>query len=379
LKRIFTKALCLVCAGALALSLAACGGKADSSASSTASSSALGSASDYDYQNFSYSDGLDEKGYWEGIRALDYVTLPEDFASVSVKRSDVEPTSEEVESQIDNLLSQYSSTEHITDRAAANGDTVNISYVGSVNNVEFTGGSAENYNLTLGSNTFIDNFEDQIVGHKPGETFDVNVTFPDGYGDSTDASGNTVTLSNQKAVFTVVLNYISESVLPELTDGWVASNFGTSNNLYTVESLRAYYQEQLYTSNLNTAVMDDLLENSTFKSIPQEVMDYQIKQCLNYYNTLAGYYGYDLDGLVQNLMGYENTDAMLESLSDNLEDYCKEALIYQAVAESLDIAPTQEQLDTYSAYTDTYGANYCTMVALMDAVTDTLTSGAVVS
>ena len=379
LKRIFTKALCLVCAGALALSLAACGGKADSAASSTASSSALGSASDYDYQNFNYSDGLDEKGYWEGIRALDYVTLPEDFASVAIKRSDIEPTSEEVEEQISNLLSQYSSTEHITDRAAADGDTVNINYVGSVNNVEFTGGSAENYDLTLGSGTFIDGFEDQIIGHKPGETFDVNVTFPDGYSDSTDASGNAVKLSGQKAVFTVTLNYISESVLPELTDSWVASTFGTSNNIYTVEALRAYYQDQLYTSNLNTAVMDYLLENSTFKSIPQQVMDYQVNQCLNYYSTLAGYYGYDLDGLVQNLLGYENTDAMLAHLESNLEDYSKEALLYQAVAESLDIAPTQEQIDTYSAYADTYGQNYCTMVDLMDAVTSTLTSGAVVS
>lgn len=365
MKRIFTKALCLVCAGALALSLAACGGKAD-----------------YDYQNFNYSDGLDEKGYWEGIRALDYVTLPEDFASVAIKRSDVEPTSEEVEEQISDLLSQYSSTEHITDRAAADGDTVDINYVGSVNNVEFTGGSAENYDLTLGSGTFIDGFEDQIIGHKPGETFDVNVTFPDGYSDSTDASGNAVKLSGQKAVFTVTLNYINESVLPELTDAWVADNFGTfgtPNNIYTVEALRAYYQEQLYTSNLNTAVMDHLLENSTFKSIPQQVMDYQVNQCLNYYSTLAGYYGYDLDGLVQNLLGYENTDAMLAHLESSLENYSKEALLYQAVAESLDITPTQEQLDAYSDYKDTYGQNYCTMVALMDAVTSTLTSGAVVS
>ena len=174
--------------------------------------------------------------------------------------------------------------------AAADGDTVNINYTGSVDGVAFTGGSAENYDLTLGSNTFIDGFEEQIVGHKPGETFDVNVTFPDGYSDSTDASGNTVKLSGQKAVFTVVLNYISESVLPELTDAWVASNFGSSNNLYTAEALRAYYQEQLYTSNLNTAVMDDLMANSTFKSIPQQVMDYQVNQCLNYYSTLAGYW-----------------------------------------------------------------------------------------
>ena len=224
--------------------------------------------------------------------------------------------------------------------------------------------------------------EDQIIGHKPGETFDVNVTFPDGYSDSTDASGNAVKLSGQKAVFTVTLNYISESVLPELTDAWVASNFGsfgTPNNIYTVEALRAYYQEQLYTSNLNTAVMDDLMANSTFKSIPQQVMDYQVNQCLNYYSTLAGYYGYDLDGLVQNLLGYESTDDMLAHLESSLEDYSKEALLYQAVAESLDITPTQEQLDAYSDYKDTYGQNYCTMVALMDAVTSTLTSGAVVS
>ena len=81
----------------------------------------------------------------------------------------------------------------------------------------------------------------------------------------------------------------------------------------------------------------------------------------------------------KNLLGYESTDDMLAHLESSLEDYSKEALLYQAVAESLDITPTQEQLDAYSDYKDTYGQNYCTMVALMDAVTSTLTSGAVVS
>ena len=92
------------------------------------------------------------------------MTLPEDFASVAINRSDIEPTSEEVDEQISNLLSQHSSTEHITDRAAADGDTVDINYVGSVNNVEFTGGSAENYDLTLGSGTFIDGLK---TDHRP--------------------------------------------------------------------------------------------------------------------------------------------------------------------------------------------------------------------
>lgn len=380
MKRIISKAVCLLCAGALALAAAGCSKSAASSSTSASSeASVYGSASDYDYQNFAYSDGLDENGYWSGIRALDYVTLPEDYASIPLKKADIEPTEEDVQSQIDSLLSQNTTTQQITDRAAADGDTVNIDYVGTVDGVAFTGGTYSGYSLTLGSGSFIDGFEDQIVGHKPGETFDVNVTFPDGYSDSTDAEGNAVVLSNKKAVFSVTLNYISEEILPELTDAWVEENFSSTDGVHTVEDLRAEYQKMLYQNNLNTAVMDYLLANSTFKDLPKEVTDYQVNQCLNYYSTLAGYYGYDLDGLVQNLLGYENTDAMLAHLESNLEDYSKEALLYQAVAESLDIAPTQEQIDTYSAYADTYGQNYCTMVALMDAVTSTLTSGAVVS
>ena len=193
MKRIISKAVCLLCAGALALTAAGCSKSAASSSTSASSeASVYGSASDYDYQNFAYSDGLDENGYWSGIRALDYVTLPEDYASISLKKADIEPTEEDVQSQIDSLLSQNTTTQQITDRAAADGDTVNIDYVGTVDGVAFTGGTYSGYSLTLGSGSFIDGFEDQIVGHKPGETFDVNVTFPDGYSDSTDAEGNAV-------------------------------------------------------------------------------------------------------------------------------------------------------------------------------------------
>ena len=380
MKRFVKKALCLLCAGALALTAAGCSqSAASSSAASESESSVYGKASDYDYQNFTYSDGLDENGYWDGVRALDYVTLPEDYASISLKKSDIEPTAEEVQSQIDNLLSQNTTTQQVTDRAAADGDTVNIDYAGTVDGVAFTGGTYSGYSLTLGSGTFIDGFEDQIIGHTPGETFDVNVTFPDGYSDSTDSEGNAVVLSNKKAVFSVTLNYISEEVLPELTDAWVDENFGTSDDIHTVEDLRALYQKMLYESNLSDAVMSYLLENSTFKDLPKEVTDYQVNQCLNYYYTMANYYGYDLDSFLQTASGYENADALLDAMSDSITQYAREALLYQAVAEAMDIAPTQEQIDTYSTYTETYGADYCTMVALMDAVSDALTTGAQVA
>ena len=375
MKQFITKALCFVCAGALALGMAGCGRSASSGASSESTSLDLGSAADYDYQNFTYSDGLDENGYWTGVKALDVVTLPEDYAAIPLKKADIEPTEDEVQSQIDSLLDQHATTAEVTGRAAANGDTVTIDYSGTVDGVAFTGGTYSGYSLKLGSGTFIDGFEDQIVGHNVGDTFDVKVTFPEGYSDSTDAEGNTLVLSGKEAVFSVTLNGISEEVQPELTDAWVDETLGTSNDLHSVETLRAFYQQQLYQTNLQTAVMDYLLQNSTFGDIPKSVLDYQVTQCLNYYYTMGGYYGYELDAFVQ-MMGYDNADAMLAALADSIESYAKEALVYQAVAEAMELAPTQEQIDAYSAYTDTYGANYCTMVAMMDTVTEALTTGA---
>ena len=118
------------------------------------------------------------------------------------------------------------------------------------------------------------------------------------------------------------------------------------------------------------------MDNATFREVPKAVTDYQVTQCLNYYDKMAQYYGYDLDTFVQSMLGYDSADAMLAAMADSIESYAKEALLYQAVAEAMDLAPTQEQIDTYSAYTEAYGANYCTMIALMDAVTDALTTGA---
>ena len=80
---------------------------------------------------------------------------------------------------MDNLLNQYTSSQPVTGRSAQSGDVANIDYTGTVDGVAFTGGTATGYDLTLGSGSFIDGFEDQIIGHNVGDTFDVTVTFPD--------------------------------------------------------------------------------------------------------------------------------------------------------------------------------------------------------
>ena len=317
----------------------------DSASSAAASVSQFGSVADFDYEAFDYSDGLDENGYWSGIKALDYVTLPEDFGSIALKENDLTPTEDELQQQVDNLLNQYTSSQPVTGRAAQNGDVANIDYTGTVDGVAFTGGTATGYDLTLGSGSFIDGFEDQIIGHNVGDTFDVTVTFPDGYGDSTDAEGNTITLSGKEAVFSVTLNSISESVTPELTDEWVDSNFGISDDLHTVDQLRSYFNDALYAT--------------------------------NYENAIA--YGMDLNAFAQT-QGYTDADAMLAASDAYFEHLAKQDLILQAVAETKSLAPTQEELDdANSTYADTYGENRAHLNALQSCVLDWLEENSTVA
>ena len=243
----------------------------------------------------------------------------------------------------------------------------------------FTGGTATGYDLTLGSGSFIDGFEDQIIGHNVGDTFDVTVTFPDGYGDSTDAEGNTITLSGKEAVFSVTLNSISESVTPELTDEWVDSNFGISDDLHTVDQLRSYFNDALYATNYENAIVDYLMENSEFKAVPSVLTSYYIRMFLSYYNQYASRYGMDLDAFAQT-QGYTDADAMLAASDSYFEHLAKQDLIFQAVADAENITPTQEQIDAADAeYADTYGQNRARLNALQSCVLDWLEDHATVS
>lgn len=367
-------------AAALALAVTAAGCGASSSSSQATSSAALGPAANYDYQNFTYSQGLTAEGRWEGVRALDYVTLPEDFAAIPLKKADIEPTEEDIQSLWDNLLESNRIQQPVTGRAAEEGDIANIDYSGTVDGVVFTGGTAEGYDLTLGSGTFIPGFEDQIVGHNIGDSFDVTVTFPEDYGDSTDEAGNTITLSGKEAVFRVTLNSLAVSVLPEATDAWVEENFGASNDLHTVAELDQYFHDNLYTSNLTNAVVDYLTENSQVSSIPDVVRNYQVCSQLSYYNSYASMFGYEtLDEFLSGFMGYDNADALLADTEQDVLNSCNQLLIFQAVAESLDLAPTDAELEAYASYTESMGEGYVHLLALQDRVLSALRDGAAIS
>ena len=380
------KILCILCVIAAAVCvLFACFTLTKKKQSDEASSSSIpavsqfGTVDQFDYENFDYSNGIDESGRWVDVNAADYVTLPKGFDSIALTEKDLQPTDDELQFQLDSLLNQYATTQQVTGRAAQSGDTVNIDYSGTVDGVAFNGGTAAGYDLTLGSGSFIDGFEDQIIGHNAGDTFDVTVTFPDGYGDSTDAEGNTITLSGKEAVFSVTLNSISESVTPELTDEWVDSNFGVTDDLHTADALRSYFNTALYNDNYENAIVDYLMANAEFKELPSSITTYYICMFLNYYSRYASTYSMDLDAFAQT-QGYTDANNMLAASDAYFEHLAKQDLIFQAIADAESLAPTQEEIDAAdAAYADSYGQNRARLNALQSCVLDWLKEHTTVS
>lgn len=156
-----------------------------------------------------------------------------EYKGIVVPADEYTPTDSELESEVQSVLESYKENIKVTDRAVRDGDTVNIDYVGSVDGVEFEGGNTKGAgtDVTIGVTNYIDDFLEQLIGHKPGETFNVEVTFPDPYPNNTELSG-------KDAVFVTTVNHISEEKYPELTDSFVAEKFA-DEGWKTVAELRA--------------------------------------------------------------------------------------------------------------------------------------------
>ncbi len=315
---------------------------------------------------FDYSAGYDEKGFFEGVKALDYVTLP-DYSKIEVSNKAI-PSDEDVQSQIDSTLNSYATKNQITDadRKIEDGDTVNIDYVGSVDGVEFDGGSTDGKGttVTIGVTQYIDGFLDQLVGHAPGENFDINVTFPDPYKSNEDLSG-------KEAVFNITINYIEETVVPELDDDFIAEN------LSDYESADAYRQsvyDSLYKQNLFNELSEYLVNNTEFKEIPESVSDTIYNERYERYSYYAQRYGMDMDSFLS-ANGLDE-----DSFRDMWTDYTKACLAYQAVMEDagweMSVDDAKEELgfddDSYSSAVTNFGEPYVLSVAMQSYVLDKL-------
>lgn len=281
----------------------------------------------------------DKDAYLSGIKAEDYVDLCE-YNGIPVEEAQPSVTDDYVEMYINYNLSSSASYKEITDRdTVKDGDVVNIDYDGTIDGAEFDGGSSTGYNLTIGSGSFIDGFEDGLIGKKVGATVSLNLTFPDDYS-NTDVAGKDV-------VFKVTINSIEELVTPELTDDWVAEQ--NIDGVTTADEYREYTKKQLltqaqstYDSDVQSAITTYLQDNCTFrKDPPQAMVDRFSDYVLDYYTQYANQYGMDLESFMQYVSPTEETDAV-EDTEAASGDASEAASSDESAAEATSAAATTD-------------------------------------
>lgn len=326
-----------------------------------------------------YSAGLTEAGLIDGVDAASVVTLA-DYESLVVPMSEVAATTEEVDSNIQSTLASYEAVSEDSSIVIQSGDTVNIDYVGSIDGVEFEGGNSnsEGYDLEIGSGTFIDNFEEQLIGHTPGEEVIVTATFPEDYSNAD--------LAGKEAEFAVTIHGVY--VTPELTDAFVQENF--SDIASTADEYRAYVENNYYRSHLEEYLQNYMIENSDISSYPKayikalkSLTKYNDEQTMQYYNQMFSQYGmdtytnvWDMTDSIENEIEYEH------DLTDRAKETAKQALVYQAVYEKAGLNADYDALveemtqaggEDYSAsLTETYGKGYMMQAEIQSVVLDYL-------
>jgi trigger factor len=329
---------------------------------------------------FSYSDGLDENGFWSGITATDYVELY-DYDAFTVPKETHDVADDEVQTYVDDILNYYSTAEQVTTRPVSDGDTVNIDYVGSVDGVEFDGGSTggAGTEVTIGVTSYIDDFLEQIIGRNPGETFDINVTFPEDYGVDN--------LNGQDAVFVTTVNYIVERVKPELDDAFVSEHLSSDYGWTTITEMKDGIYADIKKEAVQNYIYGHLSSGVSVKSVPDNLIKYQEDAMLNYYREGADSYGLALDEFLSTYVGVSSTEELIETNAEGNADAARFSLVVQAIAEDAKITVSEADISDYfekqtggadySQYEEAYGMPYLKQAVLTQKVMDYLSEHAV--
>lgn len=351
------KFISLVIAGMFALSLAACSNSSVDTTEESTGENATSESAEYDL-------GLDDNGYFRDVIAKKYISMPRGWEDYTVSTDTYSVSDEDIDSEMQAFATYYKLTTPIEGRAAQTGDVVDINYEGSVNGVPFTGGTANNYLLELGSGQFIDGFEDQIVGHSAGDEFDVTVTFPDGYGTTTDreTGKNEIDLSNAQAVFHVTLNEIEEYNIEDadVADIMYGKTLEDGTDVNTVETLREYTEETLRMNAITSVVQQYFIDNVKVNRDDTRLVNYYLETNRNHITAEAAAYNMDADTYVANNSDYQKLDDYIDGLRQTAEENVLLSLVAQYMAEEQDYIPTEDEVrnfigDTYDDEAELYG------------------------
>ena len=204
------------------------------------------------------------------------------YTGLKIKKYEYNVTDADVDAEVKKLLERNATDIDVKDRACRNGDTVNIDFSGSVDGEKFAGGTAEDYDLVLGSGSFIPGFEEQVVGMKVGDNKEITVTFPENY--------QADNLKGKEAVFAIKLNKITGKQLPELTDEYVKTHAGAEN----VEGYKNKTREKLLKQAENrsrdeteNSIVDEISKHAKAE-IPQAMIESEIDRMVQDFSSLCG-------------------------------------------------------------------------------------------
>lgn len=260
-----------------------------------------------------------------------------DYKGIEVEKKTAEVTDEELQAEIDKVRESNSRMITVEDRAVQDGDITTIDFEGFVDGEPFEGGKGENYPLTIGSHSFIDNFEEQLIGKNIGEETEVNVTFPEQY--------QAEELQGKPAVFKVTIKEIKVKELPELDDDFAqdVSEFDTVDE-YKEDLKKKLLEnkEAALKREKEEDVVGKIIENATME-IPDPMVDTQVRQMVQEFSQRIQSQGLSLQQYMQ------FTGMTLESLTNELQPQAlkriQSRLVLEAVVAAENIETSDEDLE----------------------------------
>lgn len=356
------KVLGIIMAASMVASLTACGGSNNNSTDATNATASSNTTVNQEITADQYADTI--KGNAETYKT--YISLPEyKGLSVTVDSEQAQVSESDVTDYIDNLISQYGTTETVTEGVTASGDVISLDYSGLLDGTAFSAGTATDVTYTIGSGKFIDDLDKGLVGLTVGQEYDIPCKFPDDYS-SSDLAGKDV-------IFKVTVNSIKKTTLPELTDEWVASNASSLNvEATTVDGLKSYVKDYLETqakTNYDSSkyqaawkvISDGITNNNGYPEDElNSLIDTLKSNIQSEYNQYGSYYGIsDYATYLSQVYGFESEDAFNDYAKEYAQSYLLEKMAITIIAENENITVTADdindmgaQLASYYGYTD---------------------------
>ncbi|WXR62221.1 trigger factor [Peptostreptococcaceae bacterium AGR-M142] len=262
-----------------------------------------------------------------------------EYKGLKVEKTKVEVKEEQINAELQKMQEQSSRLVTVEDRAIKTDDIAVIDFEGFVDGVAFEGGKGENHNLTIGSNSFIPGFEEQLIGKNSGEEVEVNVTFPEEY--------HAENLKGKEAVFKVKINEIKFKEMPELDDEFAkdVSEFDSleelKNDIKTKLEEDAKKAEEKEDKN---KVIDLVCENAEVE-IPKEMVETEVNGMLRDFDMQLRYQGLDLD----NYLKFTNStiDALKEQMSEDASKRVKTNLVLEAISKEENVEVSENDMEEY--------------------------------